>query len=125
MSQREASNGLVKYRRRRVRKHLSPYQKFQRRAINQIKEKEHWVEQITETLAPKVDKQDVHHLSIVEKITLGKDIIKVMHKEKDKLTYESQVLKDRMNIQEAVDAEKGYHKKMAKMRQLLKECPTS
>ena len=77
MSLENASNGLVKFRRR---KHLSPYQKFKNRAKNQIKDKEHWIEQITETLAPKVEKEDIHHLSKVENIALGKDIIKVMHK---------------------------------------------
>lgn len=56
---------------------------------------------------------------------MGKDIIKIMSVEKDKMSQESQVLKDRMAIQEAVDNEKGYHKKMAKMRQMIKECPTT
>ena len=43
---------------------------------------------------------------------MGKDIEHAMAIEKEKLSHESQVLKDRMEIQEQVDATKGYNKKM-------------
>lgn len=49
MTLRDASNGLLK---RKQKRHLSPYQKFKNRAMSRIKEKEHWIERITETLAP-------------------------------------------------------------------------
>ena len=45
--------------------------------------------------------------------------------EKEKLSHESQVLRDRMDIQEQVDATKGYNKKMMLLKQLLRSCPTA
>lgn len=82
MTLRDASNGLL---RRKQKRHLSPYQKFKNRAMSRIKEKEHWIERITETLAPQVNKEDVNGLNIKEKIAMGKDIVKMMSLEREKL----------------------------------------
>ena len=35
------------------------------------------------------------------------------------------MLKDRIDIYEQVEKEKGYNKKKAKLQQLLRECPTT
>ena len=53
--------------------------RFKKRAMNQIKEKETWIERITETLAPKIDKNDINTLTIAEKISLGKEIVTMMN----------------------------------------------
>jgi len=110
---------------RKSRQHLSPLDKFKRRAMNKIREHEEFVEQIKEVLTKSIDKDEVHQLNVAEKVSLGKDLVMMMQKEKERTAFESQVLKDRIEIQERVHAEKGYHKKMARLRQMLKECPTS
>ena len=43
---------------------------------------------------------------------------------KSKIFSESQVLKDRVEIQERVEEEKNYSRKMSTLRRMLKECPT-
>ena len=55
-------------------------------------------------------------MTVKEKIAMGKDIDRLMMIEKEKLSHESQVLKDRIDIQESVSAEKGYNKKMIKLK---------
>lgn len=49
---------------------------------------------------PKIDKNDIQELQINEKVRMGKDIEKMMNMEKERLGHQSQVLKDRMEIQE-------------------------
>lgn len=66
--------------------------------MKQIKDKELWIERIMDTLNPKIDKNDMNQLTMKEKIALGKEIEQMMSIEKDKLSHESQVLKDRMDI---------------------------
>ena len=86
MSQREASNGLV---RRLYKIHLSPYQKFKKRALSIIKDKEDQLQRISETFASNINKNDVHQLNMVEKVVMGKEIEQTIKAEKEKLTHDS------------------------------------
>lgn len=45
-----------------------------------------------------MNKEEVNGLNIQEKIAMGKDIVKMMSLEREKLTQESQVLRDRIEI---------------------------
>ena len=74
---------------------------------------------------PKITKNEVKQMTVKEKVAMGKDIEHAMAIEKEKLSHESQVLKDRMEIQEQVDATKGYNKKMIVLKQLLRSCQTT
>ena len=64
-------------------------------------------------------------LSIAERVTLGRDLEKVMSVAQKNINKESQSLRDRIDIQEAVAQENGYNRKMKKLRQMVKECPTT
>ena len=57
--------------------------------MNQIKDKELWIERIMETLNPKLEKTEVNQMSVKEKIAMGKDIERMMSIEKEKLSHES------------------------------------
>lgn len=49
-------------------------------------------------MAPRFEKSSINVLSVVEKVAMGREIERVMNMEKEKLSHETQVLKDRMEI---------------------------
>ena len=71
-SKRENSADDSLHKRGKSQQHLSPYQKFKNRALNQIKEKENWIDRIMETIEPKIDKKGVNELSFDQKVKMGK-----------------------------------------------------
>ena len=92
------SQGTASLATKRHKRHLSPYQKFKNRAISKIKENEKKIEDIALNVAPRFEKSSINVLSVVEKVAMGREIERVMNMEKEKLSHETQVLKDRMEI---------------------------
>ena len=75
-------------------------------------------------MQPKISKREINSLEMKDKVKVGKDIESIMAREKDKLNQDTQILRDRIDIQDAVDNEKSFFKKMQTLKQALRECPT-
>ena len=92
---RENSVSMVSRKRKRQ---LSPYEKFKNRAMYRIKVNEKKIEDIAHSFVPQFEKTTIHSMTMVEKVALGKEIEQMMKMEKEKLSHETQVLKDRIDI---------------------------
>ena len=125
---RESSYGLLvahrTIKKNRMR-HLSPLQKFKKQAEKQIEANEKWVERITTDVERQAARQKLTEgMKPPQKISVKKELANVFAETKSKITSESQILKDRVEIQERVEEEKNYTRKMSTLKKMLKECPT-
>ena len=71
------------------------------------------------------DRATYESLSMEDQVYVGKEMSHFMQKERDRLQFEVQKLRDSVSIQESVGKESNFNKKMAKMKNLLRNCDTT